>query len=335
MVFSIVHVCLKMEQWYKAITARTEQFLTWRKRRKFKKKEKQKQKNPVLDWIEAFLWAAGVVLLINQYLFQAYQIPSGSMKNTLKIQDRIFVNKLIYGPELLPGKYKLPGFREPQRSEVIIFESPTYISKGPAFDILQRVLYMVTLSIVDIDRDEQGRPRAHFLIKRAVGTEGDRIRFVRGEVEFILPGRKDWQQERDTNILHTENYTIRRMVEPQEYTGIIDSAIGDAYEQAGIPLSTELKNALENSNNRYLDVFAWSKARLKTLYTIHPQERHYGSNWRKAEIGWYIPEGWIFPLGDNRDNSRDARYFGPVQKQNVLGKAMFIYWPPERIGIIR
>jgi signal peptidase I len=42
----------------------------------------------------------------------------------------------------------------------------------------------------------------------------------------------------------------------------------------------------------------------------------------------------VFPLGDNRDNSRDARYFGPVSLDNVLGRAMIKYWPPSRIGPI-
>lgn len=324
-----------METWFRTITDTTERFLTWRKRRKFIKKEKQKKKNPIIDWIEAFLWAAGVVLLINQYLFQAYQIPSGSMMNTLKIRDRIFVNKVIYGPELIPGKFKLPGLTEPKRSEVIIFESPTYISKGPAFDILQRILYMLTLSLVDIDRDPQGQPRAHFLIKRAIGTEHDRIRFVEGEVEYLLPGEKEWVRERKADILHNQEYTIRRLVNPDQYDLIHKSGIADAYQQADLPIPQAYTEAFEVSENRYLDPYAWNKARLHGIYMVFPHVRRYGSEWRKAELGWYIPEGWIFPLGDNRDNSRDARYFGPVSKKNVLGKAMFIYWPLDRFGIIR
>jgi signal peptidase I len=86
-----------MEKWYETVQSFTERYLTRRKRKKAYIKAKQKAKNPIIDWIEAFLWAAIVVLLINQYVAQAYQIPSGSMKNTLKIQDRIFVNKMISG----------------------------------------------------------------------------------------------------------------------------------------------------------------------------------------------------------------------------------------------
>ena len=185
-----------MAAWNNRVQSVTEQFLTWRKKKKAIKIEKQKAKNPVVDWVEAFLWAAAVVLLINQYFFQAYQIPSGSMEKTLLIRDRIFVNKMIYGPELIPGRIKLPGFTHPKRDEVIIFESPTYLSKGPVFDIVQRVLYMVTLSIVDIDRDESGNPKPHFLIKRAIGVGKDRLRMVEGNLEYRFPGEKEWISEK-------------------------------------------------------------------------------------------------------------------------------------------
>ena len=73
-----------------------------------------------------------------------------------EVKDRLFVNKMIFGPELIPGRFKTSTGRIPHRNEIIIFESPTYLSKGPVFDITQRLIYMITFSLVDIDRDRNG-----------------------------------------------------------------------------------------------------------------------------------------------------------------------------------
>lgn len=49
---------------------------------------------------------------------------------------------------------------------------------------------------------------------------------------------------------------------------------------------------------------------------------------------WDIPEGNIFVLGDNRNNSSDSHQWGPVSIDNVIGEAIFIYWPPDDWGAI-
>ncbi len=48
-----------------------------------------------------------------------------------------------------------------------------------------------------------------------------------------------------------------------------------------------------------------------------------------------IPEDSFYVLGDNSANSTDSRFWGFVPKKNVLGKAIFRWWPPKRIGLIR
>lgn len=48
-----------------------------------------------------------------------------------------------------------------------------------------------------------------------------------------------------------------------------------------------------------------------------------------------VPPGKVFVMGDNRANSKDSRYFGPINKSSLVGKAFFIYWPPSRIGLLK
>lgn len=48
-----------------------------------------------------------------------------------------------------------------------------------------------------------------------------------------------------------------------------------------------------------------------------------------------VPKGSYFALGDNSANSRDSRYWGFVPRSNLIGKAVFIYWPLYRIKVIR
>jgi signal peptidase I len=45
-----------------------------------------------------------------------------------------------------------------------------------------------------------------------------------------------------------------------------------------------------------------------------------------------IPPDHYFMMGDNRGASDDSRYWGPVPRDWLIGKAFATYWPPDRIG---
>ncbi len=42
-----------------------------------------------------------------------------------------------------------------------------------------------------------------------------------------------------------------------------------------------------------------------------------------------------YVAGDNSTNSLDSRYFGTIQRKEMIGRAFFIYWPPDRIGFLK
>ncbi len=47
-----------------------------------------------------------------------------------------------------------------------------------------------------------------------------------------------------------------------------------------------------------------------------------------------VPRGDYFMMGDNRGESDDSRFWGPVPKSWIIGRAFLTYWPPGRIGLL-
>ncbi len=66
-------------------------------------------------------------------------------------------------------------------------------------------------------------------------------------------------------------------------------------------------------------------------------QRYYYNRGDFAREGFKItvPKDSYFVLGDNSLSSQDSRYWGFVPKANLLGKALIIYWPPQRIRLIK
>ena len=85
------------------------------------------------ELIKSFAGAILIYLVVNTLLIAAYRIPSGSMIPTLLVGDWLFVNKAVYGPHIPFTSVRLPGVSDPQRGEVIVFESPYQADNAPDF----------------------------------------------------------------------------------------------------------------------------------------------------------------------------------------------------------
>jgi len=121
-------------------------------------------------WVEVpflLIFALVIAVFIKTFFLQAFFIPSGSMENTLLVNDRILVNKLAY------------QFGDPERGDVVVFDSGQRSDESLFSGIRRNLVEAVGLS----------SPQSDF-IKRVVALPGEEIQ-IRGNLVFVNGVRLD------------------------------------------------------------------------------------------------------------------------------------------------
>ncbi|KRE41904.1 signal peptidase I [Knoellia sp. Soil729] len=115
----------------------------------------------IREFVVVVAMALALSFVVKTWLIQAFYIPSGSMEDTLILNDRVVVNKLV------------PDVMDLEHGDVIVFEDPgewlssvPAVSHGPVRDGVERVLTFVGLLPNTSD---------NHLIKRVIGLPGDHI----------------------------------------------------------------------------------------------------------------------------------------------------------------
>ncbi|HVM65827.1 MAG TPA: signal peptidase I [Acidimicrobiales bacterium] len=165
----------------------------------------------VIEWGVIIVVALLGALLIRTVLFQAFFIPSASMDPTLKVHDRILVNKLSY------------HMHPVHRGDIVVFKrSPNMkTTEGDIKDLVKRVIGLPGETI-------ESTPDGHIEINGRTLTES-----------YLPPGT-----------------------------------------QLGPPIPKQV-----------------------------------------------IPPGHYFVMGDNRTDSSDSRFFGPIARSQIIGRAFLLIWP--------
>ncbi len=109
------------------------------------------------EYGEAILVSAVLFFFLRSFVVQAYQIPSGSMEDTLLIGDFLVANKFLYGGRVPGTDWRLPAVRPPRRGDIIVFRAP------------------------HVDKD---------FIKRCIAVEGDTVE-LRDNVVYLNNVRQD------------------------------------------------------------------------------------------------------------------------------------------------
>jgi signal peptidase I len=294
------------------------------------------------EFIDAALVAVVVVfLVIRPYVAQAYFIPSESMHPTLLEGDRILVNKAIH------------HFEPPVRGEIAVFLPPE--DKVPELkDYIKRVIGLPgeTLEVVPERLLVDGRTVMRFTDKSAsdvrredlpAGSDigftyalrGGSVRLeknvavVTGEFGADLKVTTFTSADvirQDSQYVYLNNQMILapvfgaiRVTHNLRQWGGAEGLEGNVYVVNGTPRLVLVRGDRLTHDPGHVTI---NGRRLEEPYVAEPPA------YALAPI--QIPPGQYFMMGDNRNQSFDSHAWGPLPRERIIGRAEFIFWPPNR-----
>jgi signal peptidase I len=133
------------------------------------------QKSTVREYFESIVVAVILALFVRTFVFQAFKIPTGSMKPNLLVGDHLLVNKFIFAPSATPLERALLPMRPIERGDVIVFKFP----EEPERDFIKRVIGLPgdTLELKNQTIHVNGmpliEPYAHYLFPAATDSPAE------------------------------------------------------------------------------------------------------------------------------------------------------------------
>jgi len=264
--------------------------------KKGKKGEKPKKEWPrtptgwaiaVVRWLWPVVVLVVVVFGLRSSLIDWNDVPSGSMQPTIIVGDRIFVNKLSYDLKVPFTLWRVATWDTPRRGDIVVWLHPT-------------------------EHNWAGKTR---LVKRVIGLPGDVIELRDCSTDPATPGMAKLiiNGKEATYTPATQPESTKGQLQPLDmqhhfrfYTENLD---GVEHLVAFFPPVPSAKLAVDAHGNPILD--EWGNRAFRGVI------RSFGP--------FTVPEGKYFLMGDNRDQSRDSRYFDSIgyaiPGDHILGRS--------------
>ncbi len=332
-------------------------------------RDEQKAKSWLREWLDALVFAFIAAAILRSLIFGSYKIPTGSMEQDLLIGDFLIVSNLTYGARTpmavcvpftqicLPGvkipSTRLPGFREVERNDIIVFNVPwevkpisqktNYIKRavavaGDTLEIRNKVVFVNG----EQEPEHDGVQRFHII------KMNDRVRLSDAKMKSAGAGtiggseRYVGQQQEPNTYLVNLTEEVAETVRSWPEVDTLYYFMFDEDQRLSQYVNSDGNFSRSQNNHDHLSevVIPFEGQQIELtpqnwfVYKdlIERYERNevtqdgnqFIINGERTNI-YTVKQDYYFAMGDNRDSSEDSRFWGFVPKDHIIGKA-FIVW---------
>lgn len=290
--------------------------------------------------------------------FGIYEIPSGSMENTISTGDVVWVNNLVYGPRLPYSPYeiswvnvltwlwegkeadvkkqwwkykRLKGYSSPQNCHVAVFNHPhtsdIFIKRiaaipGDTLQIIEGTLY--------INGQKKKAPCASLFYSKVTFNNPREGNTILDSLNISMFQQNSMHESAKFNGYLTPSDLESLRMHPRVSNAGIESVRPDTAWTV-YPWSEALQWNIDNYGPYILPYSGMAiekNAHNLSLYSpLINEEVPNGTQSDSTDSSVFVFEhDYYFLMGDNFHDSQDSRVFGPVREENIIGKASFIFY---------
>ncbi|WP_084017207.1 signal peptidase I [Moheibacter sediminis] len=328
-------------------------------------------------FIAALIFAVILATLVHTWFIQPMVVPTGSMENTIKIGDALFVDKVSYGVRVPFTPIGIP-FSEFINRNAYVDKARLPYMRLPGWSKLKSNDIVVFSYPADSIFDAIDRKDAY--VKRLVGMPGDSIQYKQGE---LYVNGKLFVPKKDALVQHRYEVVSKTMFSPEllyrdygliQGDYVLKGKMGENFVYVFFALTEEMFQQFKASQN---------VTEIKRIITPEDQKEFgpnidnsfpMNKNWNQDNYGsYYVPkegdviklnssnielykkmisnyegntlkvdgdkifingketneytiqQDYFFMSGDNRNQSLDSRFFGPVPENHIIGRPILVW----------